>query len=250
MSHICCKNTSEQVIHDAFHSPFVNKNKTPKEIASSSRDRFVLIKVEGGVHTTTSPVQNVDTDTGFDRRKLMMTQPRCNSAKSVMSDYSQYTTTSTTSAIKSIVISPSSSSSTTSSSPPIYFIEHSDPCAKQSKSILKSKNVELKNKLNGSGDGDIWIEKRCLNKKTGKKRFLFVSENTGVITREPPTGATRVLYADELVSEQLMREHLYDVDEDRNPNNDGDIDLDFHASDDLLNKIESTYFLESPDSSI
>ena len=53
------------------------------------------------------------------------------------------------------------------------------------------------------GDGDVWIEKVFVSKKTGKKRIYFVSVKTGERVRgEPPSGASRVLHASDLVHRQ------------------------------------------------
>jgi len=51
----------------------------------------------------------------------------------------------------------------------------------------------------GDGDGDIWVEKIVVSKRSGKKRTFFVSVATGRRVRdEPPTGASKVLYKDDL----------------------------------------------------
>ena len=116
MSNICCRDASEQVLLSAFHSPYISNDKSPEDLVSSLPGKFVRIKVEGGIHATGVPTQLDDTETGLNRPKWM-NQARCNSAKSVMSDYTQNTTTSTTSAIKSIVISPLSWTSSSTATP-------------------------------------------------------------------------------------------------------------------------------------
>lgn len=56
-------------------------------------------------------------------------------------------------------------------------------------------------------DGDVWIEKLFMSKKTGKKRTYFVSVKTGERVRgEPPSGASHVLYAADLVHKQGRRD--------------------------------------------
>jgi hypothetical protein len=74
------------------------------------------------------------------------------------------------------------------------------PLVHESRVIKKSLlcNPKLDQILNGNGDGDTWVEELCIHDKTGVKRLLFVSQRTGVITDEPPTGASKVIYADEM----------------------------------------------------
>jgi len=61
-----------------------------------------------------------------------------------------------------------------------------DPLAKPSKIVKR---------LGIVGDGDIWVESVCRNRKSGSTRLFFVSQNTGQKVRdEPPTGASQVLY--------------------------------------------------------
>eukprot|EP00957_Ditylum_brightwellii_P085337 6491501-Ditylum_brightwellii.AAC.1 len=85
-----------------------------------------------------------------------------------------------------------------------YVFDH-DPFAKKSRTIQKSTNRKLKNRLKGSGDGDIWVERQCVNKVTGKKKMLFVSEKTGKVTSEPSTGASLIILHDELLQHNLQR---------------------------------------------
>jgi hypothetical protein len=108
-------------------------------------------------------------------------------------------------------ISTASTTATTTTSKSIssfYMIskQGEDPCAKKSSKVQKSNfknNIDntnsKENDTNINNDGDIWIQKRCVNKKNGRKKFLFVSVNTGTIVREPPTGASRVIYSDDLI---------------------------------------------------
>jgi len=45
------------------------------------------------------------------------------------------------------------------------------------------------------GDGDVWVEKKFQNSKTGKQRSFFFSTNTGRKVRdEPPSGASKIVY--------------------------------------------------------
>ncbi len=45
------------------------------------------------------------------------------------------------------------------------------------------------------GDGDVWVEKKLVNKKTGEEVRCFVSKNTGEkVIDEPPTGASKVIF--------------------------------------------------------
>lgn len=45
------------------------------------------------------------------------------------------------------------------------------------------------------GDGDVWVEKKFQNSKTGKQRSFFLSKNTGRRVRdEPPSGASKVVF--------------------------------------------------------
>ncbi len=73
-----------------------------------------------------------------------------------------------------------------------------DPCAKKSRIVQRSKKLRQL-----GGDGDVWIEKLFVSKKSGKKRIYFVSVKTGERVRgEPPSGASHVLYAADLVHRQ------------------------------------------------
>jgi len=73
-------------------------------------------------------------------------------------------------------------------------LSYKDPCAKPSKTMMRS-NLDVP----GDGDGDIWVEKIVVSKRSGKKRTFFVSVATGRRVRdEPPTGASKVLYKDDL----------------------------------------------------
>jgi hypothetical protein len=57
-------------------------------------------------------------------------------------------------------------------------------------------------------DGDIWIEKIYVSKKTGNKRTYFVSVKTGERVRdEPPSGASQVLYIADLVHRKQDRDN-------------------------------------------
>ncbi len=70
-----------------------------------------------------------------------------------------------------------------------------DPCARKSRTVQRSKRLRTVD-----SDNDIWIEKIYMSKKTGKKRIYFVSVRTGERVRdEPPSGASQVLYAADLV---------------------------------------------------
>lgn len=73
-------------------------------------------------------------------------------------------------------------------------LSYKDPCAKPSKTIKRS-NLDI----SGKGDGDIWVEKIFISKRTGKHRTFFISVATGRRIRdEPPTGASKVIYQDDL----------------------------------------------------
>jgi hypothetical protein len=73
------------------------------------------------------------------------------------------------------------------------YVSYHDPCAKPSK-IVKRSRLDL-----GAGDGDIWFEKIFVSKRTGKRRTFFVSLATGrKKSDEPPTGASKVLYLEDL----------------------------------------------------
>ena len=59
-----------------------------------------------------------------------------------------------------------------------------------------------------NSDGDVWIEKIYMSKRTGKKRIYFVSVNTGERVRdEPPSGAAYVLYTSDLISRRKDADH-------------------------------------------
>jgi len=47
-----------------------------------------------------------------------------------------------------------------------------------------------------SGDGDIWVEKLCKSKKSGKVVSFFFSTKTPgkSVKHEPPTGASEVIF--------------------------------------------------------
>jgi len=73
-------------------------------------------------------------------------------------------------------------------------LSYKDPCAKPSKTIKRS-NLDI----SGEGDGDIWVEKIFVSKRSGKQRTFFISVATGRRVRdEPPTGASKVIYQDDL----------------------------------------------------
>lgn len=73
-------------------------------------------------------------------------------------------------------------------------ISYKDPMARPSK-ILKRSNLKVPSK----GDGDIWVEKVFVSKRTGKRRIFFVSVATGRRSRdEPPTGASKIIYQEDL----------------------------------------------------
>ena len=73
-------------------------------------------------------------------------------------------------------------------------LSYKDPCAKPSKTMMRS-NLNV----SGDGDGDIWVEKIFVSRRSGKQRTFFVSVATGRRVRdEPPTGASKVLYQDDL----------------------------------------------------
>ena len=74
-----------------------------------------------------------------------------------------------------------------------------DPLAKRSKIVQRSRKLRQV-----TGDGDIWVEKVHVSKKSGKKRTIFVSVKTGIKVRdEPPSGASRVLYMEDLVHQTI-----------------------------------------------
>jgi hypothetical protein len=78
-------------------------------------------------------------------------------------------------------------------------LSYKDPFAKPSK-ILKKSNL----KVCSDGDGDIWVEKVFVSKRTGSRRIFFVSVGTGRRSRdEPPTGASKIIYQEDL--KQLLR---------------------------------------------
>jgi hypothetical protein len=78
-------------------------------------------------------------------------------------------------------------------------LSYKDPFAKPSK-ILKKSNL----KVSSDGDGDIWVEKVFVSKRTGSRRIFFVSVGTGRRSRdEPPTGASKIIYQEDL--KQLLR---------------------------------------------
>ena len=69
------------------------------------------------------------------------------------------------------------------------YYKELDPHAKQSSAMKKSFFQHIKQ------DGDIWLETVFRNRKTDKKRIYFVSQKTGIRSRdEPPTGASSVVY--------------------------------------------------------
>lgn len=74
-------------------------------------------------------------------------------------------------------------------------LSYHDPIAKPSKIVRRSNlNVD-----SSKGDGDIWVEKIFMSKRTGKRRIFFVSVATGRRVRdEPPTGASQIVYQDDL----------------------------------------------------
>lgn len=84
--------------------------------------------------------------------------------------------------------------STASSYTALSSLSYKDPCAKPSR-IVKRSNLDV----SGNGDGDIWVEKIFVSKRTGKRRTFFVSVATGRRVRdEPPTGASKVLYTEDI----------------------------------------------------
>ncbi len=90
--------------------------------------------------------------------------------------------------------------STASSYTALSGLSYKDPCAKPSR-IVKRSNLDV----SGTGDGDIWVEKIFVSKRTRKRRTFFVSVATGRRVRdEPPTGASKVLYTEDI--KELRRE--------------------------------------------
>jgi hypothetical protein len=78
-----------------------------------------------------------------------------------------------------------------------------DPCARKSRTVQRCKKLR-----HVSSDGDVWIEKVYVSKKTGKKRTYFVSVKTGERFRdEPPSGAAHVLYAADLLHRRKENDH-------------------------------------------
>lgn len=76
-----------------------------------------------------------------------------------------------------------------------------DPFAKRSRKVDRQAQ---KRKI--SGDGDVWVEKICQNKKTGKFVRFFMSTKTGAsVKNEPPTGASKVVY----LKEEYLKKTLY-----------------------------------------
>lgn len=110
--------------------------------------------------------------------------PTTSSTRSLGTDHSDCTS------ISSAGFSVSSSTYTALSN----YISYKDPCAKPSK-IIKRSNLDV----SGHGDGDIWVERIFVSKRTGKRKIFFVSVATGRKVRgEPPTGASKVIYQDDL----------------------------------------------------
>mmetsp|Transcript_446 Transcript_446/g.750 ORF Transcript_446/g.750 Transcript_446/m.750 type:complete len:777 (+) Transcript_446:216-2546(+) len=130
--------------------------------------------------------------------------PTTSSARSLGMDHSDCTS------ISSAGYSVSSSTYTALSN----YISYKDPCAKPSK-IIKRSNLDV----SGHGDGDIWVERIFVSKRTGKRKIFFVSVATGRKVRgEPPTGASKVIYQDDLqhlrrleAEEQLVGECMTPV---------------------------------------
>lgn len=79
--------------------------------------------------------------------------------------------------------------------------------SRQSKRVLKSKKLQQI-----TSDGDVWYERIMKSKKTGKTKSCFVSSNTGVhVLDEPPSGASRVVYADEYMNMSTHEKDEYDI---------------------------------------
>jgi hypothetical protein len=119
-----------------------------------------------------------------------LSSPSCLKSPMTSTTQSMRTDNSDCNSIVSAGFSVSSSTYTAISN----SISYKDPCAKQSK-IIKRSNLDI----SGHGDGDIWVERIFVSKRTGKRKTFFVSVATGRKVRdEPPTGASKVLYQDDL----------------------------------------------------
>ena len=81
-----------------------------------------------------------------------------------------------------------------------------DPMAKPSQKVEKS--TLRRNK--STGDGDIWVEKMCKSKRTGRLSNYFESTNTGTkLMTEPPTGASNVVFLKNEYVERLRLRNEY-----------------------------------------
>mmetsp|Transcript_7523 Transcript_7523/g.11324 ORF Transcript_7523/g.11324 Transcript_7523/m.11324 type:complete len:98 (-) Transcript_7523:414-707(-) len=79
-----------------------------------------------------------------------------------------------------------------------------DPMAKPSPTIKKA---HISNSKHVYGDGDCWVEGVYHSTKfPGEYRIYFQSQKTGrKIVREPPTGASKVVYLRDSVRERRIR---------------------------------------------
>ncbi len=68
-----------------------------------------------------------------------------------------------------------------------------DPTAAPSNKYKKA--FKDKGNTPTKGDGDVWVEKKLVHKKTGEQVRCFVSKNTGEkVIDEPPSGASKVIF--------------------------------------------------------
>ena len=57
------------------------------------------------------------------------------------------------------------------------------------------------------GDDDVWVERHCVGKKTGKRKNYFRSVRTGVCYwSEPPTGASHTVLANQVSMYPFLKE--------------------------------------------
>lgn len=54
-------------------------------------------------------------------------------------------------------------------------------------------------------DGDVWVERIIVDGATGKKQTYFKSVHGNLVSKEPPTGASTILYLEDIIDHRNTR---------------------------------------------
>jgi hypothetical protein len=90
--------------------------------------------------------------------------------------------------------------------------DHHDPCCYRDPLARKSKRYSKGSKHKIIGDGDVWIENIATNAKSKRLYSVFISRETGKrIPFEPPTGASKVIFLQHDIIEDLQDTRNYQM---------------------------------------